>query len=236
MSDDPKRLLDDPETSDVLRDDLSAVKNADVGYDAEAGLARLQAAIAPQPTGPAPSAGSGAAAAGAGGKLALWLGAAVLAALGAVAIVALTRPEPSKTDRPVVAPIASSAPVVTKPSAPDDVPTVDLSALPVEKQASAPAPSASAPVSAEERLRLEMKDLAEIRAALASNPSQALERANQGHQKFKGGLFYQEREALAISALVALGRSGEAKTRGRQFLVTFPKGPYAERIRRETGL
>ena len=229
MSDEPKRLLEDPETSDLLRSDLEVARGADVGYDASAGLARLQAAIALPPAPPAAPTG---AAAGAG-KAALWWVTAGLGIVGTAVVFAVTRPEapkPAPVSPPAVT--ASTVQIAPSASAPDDVPTVDLSTLPVEKAPTA-LPSASAPMSAEERLRAEMKDLAEIRG---SSPAQALERANQGHQKFKGGMFYQEREALAISALTKLGRSAEAKSRAQQFLATFPKGPYAERIRRETGL
>ena len=232
MSDEPRRLLDDPEISELLRGDLEAARNADVGYDAGAGLARLQAAIALPPPAPAPTAGSAGA-----GKAALWWGAATIGIVGTAVIIAVSQPNAPKTPVPTAAPLVapSSIPALPSVGVPDDVPTVDLSALPIEKAPMA-MPSASAPMTAEERLRAEIKDLAEIRSAVGSNPSQGLERANQGHQKFNGGMFYQEREALAISALVKLGRSAEARARAHQFLATFPKGPYAERIRKETGL
>ena len=191
MSDEPKRLLDDPETSDLLRGDLEAARSADIGFDTGAGLARLQAAIALPPAPPTAPTGASAGA----GKAALWWAAAGLGIVGTAVVIAVTRPDAPRNTAPVVAPvssaIASATPTVA--SAPDDVPTVDLSALPVEKAPTA-LPSASAPMTAEERLRAEMKDLAEIRG---SSPAQALERANQGHQRFKGGMFYQEREALA---------------------------------------
>ncbi len=233
----PRRFLDDPELSSLLREDLAqAASDADVSFDSAAGLARLQGAIAPGGPVPAPGGTTGAAAAGAGGK-GLILGAITLGVAGVIGVAGYllgTRPalEPPKAASTAVLSATQAA------SAPEPLPTAELSIddLPSEKAPAASAASAAKPeasVSPEERLRAEMKQLAEIRSA---PPARALELANQGHQRFKGGVFYQEREALAISALRALGRTSEAKARAQAFLTNFPRGPYAERVRKESGL
>lgn len=230
MSEEPRRLLEDPELSELLRDDLRvASKDADVGFDTSAGLDRLRAAIGGAP--PAPPDG-GVTAAASGTTKALIFGGIGLGIVAAITI-GLTRPKDAPsvvTSAPSVAP---NAPVVAPPSSkPIASAEVSIDDLPKEL-APTPAPSASVPQSPEERLRAEMKQLAEVRSA---PPARALQLANEGHQRFKSGIFYQEREALAISALVKLGRSGEAQTRARTFLSTFPRGPYAERVRREAGI
>ncbi len=77
-----------------------------------------------------------------------------------------------------------------------------------------------------------MDQLGEIRKATGRDPGKALALAEEGHARFPGGVFWQEREALAISALVKLGRSGEAKSRARRFVERHPESPMAEGLRR----
>jgi len=62
MSDEPLRLLDDPGTPDLLREDLEKERNAPWEYDAALGLAALRAAIqsgGPLPDGDGPGGGTG---------------------------------------------------------------------------------------------------------------------------------------------------------------------------------
>lgn len=223
----PTRLFEDPELSEGLREDLRvAASDTGVDYDASQGLSRFSSAIAP-------GAGTAATATGASTKLIV----ALSIAIGAIGVGGLLLGEKPPTEpQPVV--VASTAPTQRAPAPP--VPTAELSVddLPREAPSASarrevPAPSAASP---EERLRAEMKQLAEVRSAVSSSPARALELANRGHGEFKGGVFYQEREALAISALRALGRSGEAKTRANAFLASFPRGPYSERVRKEAGI
>jgi hypothetical protein len=77
-----------------------------------------------------------------------------------------------------------------------------------------------------------MDQLAETRKALASEPGRALALAEEGHARFPRGVFWQEREEAAISALSKLGRSDEAKARARVFVARHPESPYAEGLRR----
>jgi hypothetical protein len=50
-------------------------------------------------------------------------------------------------------------------------------------------------------------------------------------RRFPNGILLQEREALAISALVALGRKTESAARAGVFLRAFPSSPHAARVR-----
>jgi hypothetical protein len=81
-----------------------------------------------------------------------------------------------------------------------------------------------------------MEHLARIRALQDSDPAEALALVAEGNQRFAAGLFTQEREAIAIGALVRLGRRGEARARALAFLATYPRSTFAERIRKLTNI
>jgi hypothetical protein len=77
----------------------------------------------------------------------------------------------------------------------------------------------------------EVKHLAEVRRALQSSPSLALQLARRGQQDYPHGTFGEEREAIVVFALQALGRADEARSEGRAFLRAHPQSPFAARIR-----
>lgn len=80
-------------------------------------------------------------------------------------------------------------------------------------------------------MRAELAQLARIRSLVSTDPSAALAGAREGDHTFSRGLLHQEREVVAIDALVALGRSAEAASRARSFLRVYPNGPYSEHVR-----
>jgi hypothetical protein len=62
------------------------------------------------------------------------------------------------------------------------------------------------------------------RAALAAGePARALERANRHLREFPGGILSEEREAIAINALVRLGKFGQATRRATAFRARYPR-------------
>jgi hypothetical protein len=103
-----------------------------------------------------------------------------------------------------------------------------------------PKRAAPQPVAAEEPaapsrselLSQEVAHLRSVRKALASDPAQALSLANAGHKDFRKGVLYQEREALALQALSALGRQTELRRRGQLYLEAFPNGSFSEQVQR----
>lgn len=249
----PKRLLEDPETAAALQADLQAIASHQVNFDLSAGLARFEASLA---------AGSAAAAAGVKPSLTLLkLGLAGVVAGGAVLGVALfSGNDPS----PITPAKTLSAPVVTEPAPRSPAPTSATAAVaspsaapqattseaaeatpnvarkPVGAMArpsrkTAPAPAASPAESKDDLLQREVQQLRQIRQLVGSNPSQALALANEGHGTFKGGVLYQEREALALQALSALGRRSELEARGERYLRAFPKGSFSTRVRQLLG-
>jgi hypothetical protein len=99
------------------------------------------------------------------------------------------------------------------------------SASPVRVEA-APlaAPSGSARSStATSNLSLERGLLDRARAKMAAgDPEAALEVLSQHARSYPRGLLSEEREAMAVNVLVALGRAPEARRRGRAFLERYP--------------
>jgi hypothetical protein len=83
--------------------------------------------------------------------------------------------------------------------------------------------------------RTEVQTLDDARAALAGNPSQALALCNQHAREFPRGMLIEERERIAIEALVGLGRKDAAKARATRFFANFPNSSYRKRIDRLIG-
>jgi hypothetical protein len=258
----PLRLRDDPTAARALREDLArTAANPSTGYDVAAGAAKFEQTLR---TGAGAGAGAGAKAAlGTAIKGAL-LGAAVIggaAALGdrspapsaappppAVSVVhtataddarssaaplpAPSPPPPLAPPKPLVVqalPTAASAPRARAPALTEPAPPVIASATSTPR---APEPAAS--TGSGDTLTAEMEHLARLRALQSGDPAEVLALAAEGNQRFPTGLFAQEREAIAIGALVRLGRRKEARARARAFLASYPRSTFAERIQKLT--
>lgn len=231
MSQPPTRMVDDPELEPELKQALGQLGSTNVPFDVGGGLDRLQDAIT---TGPAPSADPSWFA-----RHKLWLigggGAGLIA--GAALLSSPTSPSPVAplAALPMVASAASAYTLPAPIIEPAPEPIVDpIEAPPVvasaKTKAGAPAPSASAPPE-RPTLAEEVRQLAEVRALAATNPALAAQKADEGHRRFAKGMLYQEREAVAISALSRAGRPGEAASRATRFLAQFPKSPFADQLR-----
>lgn len=222
----PVRMIEDESLDAELRQALQAEAARDVPYDAAAGLQQLQQALA----------GGEAAAVGSSWKLKLLLGgggtgAAVAALVGWSLLRSEPAPPPATEPKPapVVASVAPAPPPAPKLEPPEPAP------IAAPAVSSAPAPRAPA-IDRRARLAEEVRHLAEVRRLAASNPAGAARMADEGHRRFAGGMLYQEREAVAISALARAGRSAEARSRGTRFVERFPQSPFAEQVRAATGL
>ncbi len=219
MNGPPKRLVDDAGVSPELKGALDQLGREEVPFDVDAGLAKLKSAVAQTPPSPDPT-----------GilrhKLVLG-GVAALAGAALVAGIALRSAEPPPPPPAPPAVFSVSEPVETS-SVPSTTPSVEVERTPPAPSAAPPA-SIKAPAS-KPTLAEEVKQLAEVRALAASNPAAAAARADEGHQRFRGGMLYQEREAVAISALARAGRGGEAQARARRFTAQFPKSPFREQV------
>jgi hypothetical protein len=78
--------------------------------------------------------------------------------------------------------------------------------------------------------RDELALLARAQAALASDPATALSLVNDHQARFTRGALAQEREVVAIDALLRLGRRSEALGRAVRFNQQFPGSVHARRI------
>ena len=96
-------------------------------------------------------------------------------------------------------------------------------------------PTAPAEAPADDRLRQEVANLAQIKAA-GSDSARVVALADEGNRKFTGGILAEEREASAIVALSRLGRTAEADKRAAGFLERYPRSSFAERVRMERTL
>ncbi|MBS2017081.1 MAG: hypothetical protein JST00_29615 [Deltaproteobacteria bacterium] len=185
------------------------------------------AAPPPVPAAPSTAPGSGASS---------WLGAKGAIGLGAAAVVIgvalLSRP--AETNPAPVSPPSTSilpptlvtpanepaaAPTVIKTVSPSELPTV---AEPVAKPAPSARETGSASAASGGTDTEEIALLARAHEALRGSPAASLELCREHEKKFANGHFSQEREAVAIEALVYLGRRAEAEKRWSSFRARFP--------------
>jgi hypothetical protein len=137
-----------------------------------------------------------------------------------VAVPAMDRNESSFVDKPIP-PAASSVAVMDLPSTREP-----------ERTRNGPSPSANpspssntgATVEGARGLAAERGLLDVARAALTRGaPEEALEAVERHMRDYPQGLLAEEREAIAIKALAAVGRMTEAKARAARFRARYPK-------------
>lgn len=126
---------------------------------------------------------------------------------------------------------AAAAPpvVVSTPS------VVPVAPAPVQRTSPAPASARQArramPASKAVAPEQELSLLRRSHAALADNAGLALAFAQEHERQYSRGIFAQERELLAIEALVRLGYTALAIERAKRFLDRYPESPHAVRVR-----
>jgi hypothetical protein len=111
----------------------------------------------------------------------------------------------------------------------------DTAASPADRQANAPRSSSSgsgvgavAPV---DGLQAELGLVRAAHDALrAGQPAVALERTEEHRREYPDGALSEERDALRVCAICALGRS-DAETEAQAFLASHPSSPFVTRIR-----
>jgi hypothetical protein len=82
----------------------------------------------------------------------------------------------------------------------------------------------------------EVELLRQARAALASRPREAYALTEEHRQHYARGTFVQERDALAIEALLRTGELDMARDLARRFVRDYPSSPHAHRFREKMGL
>lgn len=216
MSDEELRpFADDPGADPELRELFGAARRDRPPVDAP----RLARAATP-PTWPKLVAGTGAA--------------VVLLALGAW----LARPSPVAPPPPPVVeapPPPPPAPEVAAViEAPAEVATEVTEAPIVRREVRARRPEIEPPPPVVEADPIrEGTILLRARRSLAAHDARgALEATEEHASTFPRGELSPEREAIAIDALLALGRSDEARARAERFASRWPSSVYAARVRR----
>ncbi len=103
---------------------------------------------------------------------------------------------------------------------------------------SSPAPSAAAarPSASASPKPSEIALLRQAQSALGGSPSRALQVANQHSQLYPNGRLSQEREVIAIQALLKTGQAPAARSRAKRFIVVWPRSSHTPRVRTLVGL
>ncbi len=155
-------------------------------------------------------------------KVAIGVAAIGAASGGAYYVVAHRAPAIAPVVVPSAPRVQTTAPPL--PTATTPAPTIDDSA---------PAPSAKKPPTTKVPVDAAAEfDLVQRGgdALLQRHAGDALSLANEHARRFPGGAHAEDRERIAIEALVDLGRTDEAKTRARRFFARYPSSAYRPRI------
>ena len=97
------------------------------------------------------------------------------------------------------------------------------------------APSTGAALAQNTVVVSEVELLKRARSALAADPVAALSLTEQCRAQYPNGGFAQERDFIAISALLRMGRADEAHSRFSLFKMHYPGSPYLARLTRMLG-
>jgi len=168
---------------------------------------------------------------------------------GATALV-FRASEPAKVasselvEAPARAPVAATAPPAATTEA--SVSVRDLPFAPVEtspdertaRRAGASRAAATSKKTAESPPAIDVAEPAEseasflrrTQAALSRDPARALGMTARHAELYPRGFLLQERDVIAIDALVRLGRLDEARARAAEFHARYPQSAHASRI------
>lgn len=172
-------------------------------------------------------------------KLAAWVMSGVVLGVGlSGTVTALVSPPdgPAPANSPEPHPMPSAATRAAPPPFPEPnlpAPTASVTSPP-PTTSPARAPEPRGPERSSETLPLpsdgELSLLRRAQESLHSNPRSALAMTVRHEQEYPSGLLAQEREVIAIDALVRLGRFGEARARADLFQSRYPGSAHARRL------
>jgi hypothetical protein len=219
---DPPRLLDEQSAPPALRSALRAGRD-DLPSDDT--LKKLAAGLAVTPLVGA----SAAKAAGLVGKgLSLKLASAVVVAAvagGGAAVVIRSRAVTAPPELPTPVVRGHRAPAEPPPApVPEVEPPPPAPPVRVHRATAPPPPLPAPPLVNEVELVHQAQDM------LADDPRAALTLTEKHRQLFPDGTFAQEREVIAIDALVRLRRTTDAAERARRFEESFPGSAHLPRV------
>jgi hypothetical protein len=131
-------------------------------------------------------------------------------------------------DAPKAAPIAAPPPAMQAPAPVEPVRDVQAPTVEEAPQVAQPRPKPTTP----RPTRVdELTLMQRARDALQGDPKATLKLAEQHARLYPAGVFVQEREVLAINALLRQERSSAAYQRAERFIATHGSSPYAVQLR-----
>ena len=244
---DPKRLLEGGASPGELRSLLEAGRSEMPSSAQMIELAAKMGILGGLGGAGAAGAGGGAAAgagAGAGAAKATGVASAIKAGLamkvigavaiagaaGAGAVVVANRTAEPVVPVGLVATASASANANANANADADAGEMAVASA----SAPRPARSVSANVASaevkDEGPQAEVKLLERAQDALRSRPAEALALCTDHVKRFPSGMLVQEREVIAIEALVKTGRKDEARARADRFKARFPGSSHTRRL------
>ena len=135
------------------------------------------------------------------------------------AVAAAAAPMGPRT-RPTVPRTSRRPPVAAPPDRAGELPMAPPAAV------ASPSPAAAPPSDRPTEIEL----LRAARRNIATSPARALDIVGEHQERFPRGALAQEREALAVEALVRVGRRAEARRRAERFLQRHPDSVHRSRI------
>jgi hypothetical protein len=146
------------------------------------------------------------------------------------------RVEPSAVPPSAAQPSAQAAPTAADTDVEIDIaPPRSAGAMPLPARTPSPrrpVPSPARPTAVESLDPLaELELIEQAHGQLASAPAQALTATERHARRFPTGQFAQERELIAIEALIALGHAERARARGERFLARYPRSSHGRKVR-----
>jgi hypothetical protein len=124
--------------------------------------------------------------------------------------------------------------VPSKPSAGDPTPARPTSTA-RQPVASRAVDHVGGPLAENTVVLSEVELLKQARSTLGPNPLEAFVLTERCRSQYPNGSFSQEREYIAISALVRLGRTDEARSRASLFRMRYGNSAYLPRLERMLG-
>ncbi len=234
--DDPTRLNVEPGTSAWLKSALSDARGVTPSADAIDKLTlRVEAAIAAGLPGPEIAAPAKATA----GSLSV-VNVAIVGVGIALGVFAGTAWKVKHSPRNLSEPaaVAATAAPVTSLSTAPEAPAPNIAVAPTDDKPQvldqSAAKQASAPTANDRDARnsglSEAALLDAARAAVKTDAPRALTLTQEFGRRFPKSVLTQEREVIAIEALVRLGRTSAAKTRAEAFARAFPGSAHQQKI------
>lgn len=113
---------------------------------------------------------------------------------------------------------------------PEALPIASAEPDELRPRAAAPAPAASTEEGVAPSPAEELTLLNRAQSLLAQNPAMALMLASDHQRRFRPGTLVQEREVIAIDALLRLGQRPAAEARAARFRQQFPASVHLRRV------